>query len=276
MDQINRTQAWKEFWGVRPDYLRKSNEYVEQTWVLPDLFIMGRLENGGWIAVDGYWVVPRNPESDARAQASRTISGDKSFSSHGRVLTSSHYHFVDTSARDSIKGGYWNNVGIMDSFWQTAPRDRFGTVTSPTKAAYKVVLDTYKKKMLAPGNRLKESKLHALKPEVYFKKERKSPVTSKKPKEKGSSVDYALWCIMTGDEEDTRLSEDTKSWLKGWKADGVPVDVLKKLDNLFTRGYNGGWDSFNYNSFKTLLWPYRTHKSLKGNAWYDWVDEIDF
>lgn len=99
------------------------------------------------------------------------------------------------------------------------------------------------------------------------KSKKSTPKRSKGERWRKDGVDYALWCIYTGDDEPSRFIMDPNDWLKSFKEDGMTEVDLKRVKKLFA-SLNSNYDQ-SLDSLERILKKYVSHKHLlKNNDWY--------
>lgn len=101
----------------------------------------------------------------------------------------------------------------------------------------------------------------------------KANAGSKKERWQKDGVDYALWCIYTGDDEPSRFEMDPNGWLKDFKKYGMSDTDLKKVEKLFA-SLGSNYDK-SLTSLEKIFKKYISHKYLLNISEGEWYDQAD-
>lgn len=95
-------------------------------------------------------------------------------------------------------------------------------------------------------------------------------------REMWKDLDYWVWCLMTGDDEQTRLWEAPTSVIKNFVSAGATRSEATEAKNLISllkkRGLTFEIYQKNYDKLEKLLLKHVSHKQLLKEAegvWYD-------
>lgn len=81
------------------------------------------------------------------------------------------------------------------------------------------------------------------------------------------TINYAVRCILVGDEEETRIPDDKNGYMEGFREEGVGEEDLELLDTLIkAEEYD-----LNYDLILKILMPYISHKELFVNHRAYWM-----
>jgi hypothetical protein len=90
-------------------------------------------------------------------------------------------------------------------------------------------------------------------------------------REMWKDIDYYLWCVMTGDDEQSRLIDDPKSVTQALFKAGAPYAKLVEADKLIRQMAKGDYHAMD--KLEKLFIPYASHqdllKPLSSGKWYD-------
>jgi len=84
------------------------------------------------------------------------------------------------------------------------------------------------------------------------------------------TVECAIWCILTGDEEETRLVDRPQDYLPGIREEIGPGADLDMIEELFERIQADDYDA--YEEIKDILIKYEMaySKELRERKWSLW------
>lgn len=102
---------------------------------------------------------------------------------------------------------------------------------------------------------------------VANKARKKSP--EKARRESWKDLDYWLWCVMTGDDEQTRLYDSPDQVLTDLIKAGANLAVAAKAQALIKAMQKGDWSAME--KLEKLFKPYASHQKLfnEKGEWYN-------